>query len=118
IAFILKVLPDAKIQWRDVLAGSLTTCILFMLGKFLIGYYLSNSARVNAYGAAGSIILVLLWVYYSAIILYFGAEFTQVHARHHNRKIQPNKYAVWVEKNTVEKQLNTQINEHTTELKK
>ncbi|MBL7933504.1 MAG: YihY/virulence factor BrkB family protein [Bacteroidia bacterium] len=117
IASILKVLPDAKIQWRDVWAGSVTTCVLFMLGKFLIGYYLSHSASVSAYGAAGSIILVLLWVYYSAIILYFGAEFTQVYARHHNRKIQPNKYAVWVEKNTVEKQLNTQINEHTTELK-
>lgn len=116
IASILKVLPDAKIQWQDVWAGALITCALFMLGKFLIGYYLSHSTRVSAYGAAGSIILILLWVYYSAIILYFGAEFTQVYARHHNRKIQPNKYAVWVEKNTVEKQLNTQINEHTTAL--
>jgi len=117
-ASILKVLPDAKIEWRDVGVGAFTTCLLFLLGKFLIGFYLKNNARINAYGAAGSLILILLWVYYSAIILYFGAEFTQVYVRFKNRKIHPNKYAVWVEKNTVEKKLNTQINEHTTTLDK
>ncbi|PBQ32876.1 ribonuclease BN [Sphingobacteriaceae bacterium] len=113
-ASILKVLPDAKIHWRDVWTGAFTTCLLFLLGKFLIGYYLKHNSSITAYGAAGSLILILLWVYYSAIILYFGAEFTQVYVRHKNRKIEPNKYAVWVEKNTVEKKLNTQINEHTT----
>lgn len=115
-ACILKVLPDAKIEWRDVWVGSFTTCILFFIGKFLIGYYLKHNSAISAYGAAGSLILILLWVYYSAMILYFGAEFTQVYVRYKQRKILPNKYAVWVEKNIVEKKLNTQINEHTTPL--
>ncbi|MES2762640.1 MAG: YihY/virulence factor BrkB family protein [Bacteroidota bacterium] len=113
-ASILKVLPDAKIQWKDVWVGAFTTCLLFLLGKFLIGYYLKHNSSVSAYGAAGSMILILLWVYYSAIILYFGAEFTQVYVRYNKRKIEPNKYAVWVEKNEVEKKLNTQIDETTT----
>jgi len=117
-ASILKVLPDAKVEWRDVWVGAFTTCVLFLLGKFLIGYYLKHNSSISAYGAAGSLILILLWVYYSAIILYFGAEFTQVYVRFKKRKIEPNKYAVWVEKNTVEKKLNTQINEHTTTIDK
>ncbi len=113
-ASILKVLPDAKILWKDVWVGAFATSILFLFGKFLIGYYLKHNSSVSAYGAAGSMILILLWVYYSAIILYFGAEFTQVYVRYKERKIEPNKYAVWVEKNIIEKKLNTQINEHTT----
>ncbi len=113
-AAILKVLPDAKILWKDVWVGAFVTTLLFLLGKFLIGFYLKHNASISAYGAAGSMILILLWVYYSAIILYFGAEFTQVYVRYKDRRIQPNKYAVWVEKNVVEKKLNTQINEHTT----
>ena len=117
-ASILKVLPDAKIHWRDVWVGAFTTCLLFLLGKFLIGYYLKHNSSITAYGAAGSLILILLWVYYSAIILYFGAEFTQVYVNYKKRKIEPNKYAVWVEKNTVEKKLNTQVNDHTTTLDK
>jgi membrane protein len=115
-AAILKVLPDAKIAWRDVWVGAFVTCILFMIGKVVISYYLTTYARVDAYGAAGSIIVLLLWVYYSAIILYIGAEFTQVYVRFHKRKIEPNKYAVWIEKNTIERRLNTQINDHTTHL--
>ncbi len=117
-ASIFKVLPDAKIKLRDVWVGSFTTCILFLLGKFLISFYLKNNSGISAYGAAGSLLLVLLWVYYSAIILYFGAEFTQVYVRFRKRRIQPNKYAVWIEKNVVEKKLNTQINEHITKLDK
>lgn len=117
-ASILKVLPDAKIEWRDVWVGAFATCLLFLLGKFLIGYYLKHNTSINAYGAAGSMILLLLWVYYSAMILYFGAEFTQVYVRFKNRKIQPNKYAVWIEKNTVEKKLNTQVHDHTTTIDK
>ncbi len=117
-ASILKVLPDAKIEWRDVWVGAFTTCLLFLFGKFLIGYYLKHNESISAYGAAGALILILLWVYYSAIILYFGAEFTQVYVRYKKRKIDPNKYAVWVEKNTVEKKLNTQIDEHTTTIDK
>lgn len=113
-ASILKVLPDAKILWKDIWVGAFVTSVLFFIGKFAIGYYLEHNSSISAYGAAGSLILILLWVYYSAIILYFGAEFTQVYVRHKKRKIEPNRYAVWVEKNTVEKKFNTQINDHTT----
>lgn len=108
-AFIFKVLPDAKILWKDVWTGAIVTTVLFILGKFVIGYYLSHTSQISAYGTAGSLIIVLLWVYYSAIILYFGAEFTQVYAKHHGRAIEPNKYATWIEKDLVEKQYNTQI---------
>ncbi|HET6226876.1 MAG TPA: YihY/virulence factor BrkB family protein [Bacteroidia bacterium] len=109
-AFIFKVLPDAKLLWRDVWVGAFVTTILFVLGKFAISYYLSTNKQITAYGAAGSLIIILLWVYYSAIILYFGAEFTQVYAHHHGRSIAPNKYAIWIEKDIVEKKFNTQIN--------
>jgi membrane protein len=111
-AAILKVLPDAKIEWRDVWVGAFATCILFLIGKVLISYYLTTYSLISAYGAAGSMIVILLWVYYSAMILYLGAEFTQVYVRFHKRKIAPNKYAVWVEKNTVERKLNTLVNDH------
>jgi membrane protein len=115
-AAILKVLPDAKLEWRDVWVGSFVTCVLFLIGKVLISYYLTTYSMITAYGAAGSMIVLLLWVYYSAIILYFGAEFTQVYVRYHKRRIQPNKYAVWVEKNTIERKLNTQVHDHRTTL--
>lgn len=108
-AFVLKVLPDARIRWKDIWVGAMVTSLLFLVGKVLISYYLSQNTRISAYGAAGSLILILLWVYYSAIILYFGAEFTKVYVQFRNRKIEPNKYAVWVEKNTVEKQWNTPV---------
>jgi membrane protein len=93
---IFKVLPDARIQWRDVFMGSITTALLFMIGKFAIGLYLGRSHIGNSYGAAGSIIIILLWVYYSATILYFGATFTRVYSRHKGRDIYPNEYAVWI----------------------
>jgi membrane protein len=112
-AFIFKVLPDAKILWKDVWIGAVVTAVFFLLGKLLISYYLSHNKQISAYGAAGSLIVILLWVYYSAIILYFGAEFTHVYARHHGRAIAPNKYAVWVEKNIVEKKLNTEVHNKT-----
>ena len=79
-AVIYKVLPDAKISWKDALVGSSFTAVLFLIGKFLISYYLGSSNSVNTYGAAASIIILLSWVYYTAIILYFGAEFTKVYA--------------------------------------
>ncbi len=94
---IFKVLPDAKIKWRDVLTGAITTALLFMLGKFLISFYLGTKNIGNTYGAAGSIILILLWVYYSAIILYFGAAFTKNYAQFKGRRIYPNDYAVWTQ---------------------
>lgn len=94
---IFKILPDAKIKWRDVLTGAVTTSLLFMLGKFGITFYLGTKNIGNTYGAAGSIIIVLLWVYYSAIILYFGAAFTKNYAHCRGRRIYPNDYAVWIE---------------------
>lgn len=101
---IFKVLPDAKIKWKAVRAGAITTTILFMLGRFLIGYYLGHTRMSSAYGAAGSIIIILLWVYYSSVILYFGAAFTRVYAIHHNMHIYPSRYAVWVEQIEVDNQ--------------
>ena len=98
----LKFLPDAKIKWRHVRAGAFTTAVLFLAGKFLIGYYLGHSKLSSAYGAAGSVIVILLWVYYSAIILYFGAEFTRAYAIHTGSQIYPNDYAVWVRQIEVE----------------
>ena len=99
---IFKVLPDARIQWGHVRAGAFTTAILFMAGKFLIGLYLGHSKLSTAYGTAGSIIVMLLWVYYSAMILYFGAVFTHVYATHSGSRIYPNSYAVWVQEIEIE----------------
>ena len=82
-AAIYKVLPDKRLAWRDVLVGAVATALLFTLGKFLIGLYIGSSAIASSYGAAGALILVLLWVYYSAQIFLLGAEFTKVYASHH-----------------------------------
>lgn len=101
---IFKVLPDAKIKWRAVRAGAFFTAVFFMLGKFLISYYLGHNKMTSAYGAAGSIIVILLWVYYSAVILYFGAAFTRVFSINNNMNIFPSQYAVWVEQVEVENQ--------------
>ena len=95
---IFKVLPDAKIEWRHVRVGAFTTAFFFMAGKFLISYYLGHSQMTTAYGTTGSIIVVLLWVYCSAMILYFGAAFTRQYAIEMGSNIYPNRYAVWVEK--------------------
>ena len=101
-SIIFRVLPDGKVAWRDTLVGAIFTAILFMIGKSLIGLYLGNSEVSTTYGAAGSIIIILLWVYYSAIILYFGAEFTKVYSYTYGRKIIANDYAVHIEKEEVE----------------
>ncbi|KAA2244634.1 YihY/virulence factor BrkB family protein [Chitinophaga agrisoli] len=103
-AVIFKVLPDARIRWKDVIVGAIATAILFMLGKFGIGLYLGASKVGSTYGAAGSIVIILLWVYYSAAILYFGAEFTRVHVQHFGERIYPNDYAVWVKQVEVEEE--------------
>ena len=95
-AVIFKVLPDARIRWRDVIVGSITTSFLFMSGKSALNYYLNSSNITSSYGAAGSLIVILLWVYYSAAILYFGATFTRVYARFKGSDIYPNDYAVWI----------------------
>ncbi len=90
-AAIYKVLPDADVEWRQVWVGAATTALLFTVGKTLLGWYLANAG--SAYGAAGSLIVFLLWVYYSAQILFFGAEFTQVYARNQGQAIQPDEGA-------------------------
>lgn len=99
---IFKILPDARIKWKHTRVGAFTTAALFMIGKFLIGYYLGHSKLSSSYGAAGSVILILLWVYYSAMILYFGAIFTHVYVVHTGSRIYPNDYAVWVQEIEVE----------------
>lgn len=91
---IYKVVPDVKIAWRDVWVGALVTAFLFTVGKFAIGLYLGNSAPGSTYGAAGSLIVLLLWVYYSAQILFFGAEFTQVYANRFGSRIVADEDAV------------------------
>jgi len=95
-SLMFKILPDAKIRWKDVFFGGFITAVFFTLGKFAIGFYLGKSNLTTLYGAAGSIIIIMLWVYYSSIILYLGAEFTKVHANLYGRKIQPNEYAEWI----------------------
>lgn len=100
---IFKVLPDAKIAWKDVRAGAFFTACLFMLGRFLIGLYIDYSGTGSAYGAAGSLIIILVWVYYTAAILYFGAEFTKVYAEYTGARIEPADYAVYVEQFEKEK---------------
>ena len=94
---IFKVLPDAKIAWKDVRAGAIFTALLFMLGRYIIGLYIETTAAGSPYGAAGSIIVILLWVYYTAAILYIGAEFTRVYADFAGKRIEPADYAVYVE---------------------
>jgi membrane protein len=88
-ALIYQVLPDADIAWRDVWLGSGLTAVLFLLGNYLISLYLGWSNVTTAYGAAGSLVVLLLWVYYSAQIFLFGAEFTQVYARRQGKAIEP-----------------------------
>lgn len=100
---IFKVLPDAKIAWKDVRMGAFFTACLFMLGRFLIGMYIETTSTGSAYGAAGSIIVILVWVYYTAAILYIGAEFTRVYADFIGAKIEPASYAVYVEQREVER---------------
>ena len=92
-ALIYKYLPDVKIRWKDVWVGAIITALLFTIGKFLIGLYLGHGSLGSAYGAAGSLIVFLAWVFYSAQILLFGAEFTQVYARKYGQKIRPDSHA-------------------------
>lgn len=82
-ALIYKFLPQIKLEWRDVIIGAAMTSALFAIGRFLLGWYLGRSSTASAYGAAGSFVLILVWIYYSAQIVLFGAEFTQVYARRH-----------------------------------
>lgn len=93
-ALIYKVLPDVKITWKDVWVGAAMTSVLFTIGKFLLGLYLGNGSFGSSYGAAGSLVIILAWVYYAAQILFFGAEFTQVYARRYGSRIVADENAI------------------------
>jgi membrane protein len=99
-AAIFKFLPDARIRWREVWTGAFVTAVLFVVGKFGIGFYLGQSNPGSAYGAAGSLAVILLWMYLSAMILLIGAEFTQVWARRFGKRIEPSKGAVRMVRST------------------
>lgn len=102
-AMLFKVLPDATIKWKNVWVGSIVTTILFTVGKYLIGFYLGNSSLNTAYGAAGSLVIILVWVYYSTVIVLFGAELTSVYAKEKGSEIMPYSNAVKVQLVEVEK---------------
>lgn len=107
-AIIFKFLPDVKIRWKDVRYGAFFTAILFMIGRYLIGLYVEFSATsFSAYGAAGSLIVILVWIYYTAAILYMGAEFTQVYAEARGCRIEPAEYAVAIRQTEVEVEVKT-----------
>jgi membrane protein len=99
-ASIFKVLPDVRIAWRDVSVGAIITALLFTLGKHLIGLYLGNGGISSVYGVAGSLIVLMAWVYYSAQIFLIGAEFTQVYASRFGSKLEPKAGAEWTEEHS------------------
>ena len=107
-AAIFKVLPDAKVEWRDVWAGAAVTALLFNVGRVLIGVYLGRTSVSESYGAAGSLVAIIVWVYYSANILFLGAEFTQAYAKKHGSRIVPNGHAVAVPSSAEARKLATE----------
>ncbi|MFD2286021.1 YihY family inner membrane protein [Pedobacter petrophilus] len=109
---IFKVLPDVVIKWKSAIIGALFTAVLFSLGKYLIGIYIEKGNPGSAFGAASSIIVILLWIYYTSIILYFGAEFTQAYAEKFDGGISPSKYAVFTKITIVEKQVDVLPPQH------
>jgi membrane protein len=100
---IFKVLPDVKIKWKDVRSGAIFTAILFILGQYIISLYIQYTAQGSVYGTAGSLIVILVWIYYTAAILYIGAEFTQVYAEARGSHIEPADYAVVIQQTEVER---------------
>jgi len=102
-AIIFKIFPNVTTRWRDIWIGAVLTAILFLIGKYALGIYLGSSTAASAYGAASSLITLLLWVYYSSQILLFGAEFTQVYANRSGADIEPDKYSVRIERKEIER---------------
>lgn len=102
-AAIFKILPDAEVEWRDVWLGAFVTSLLFVIGKFVIGLYLGRSAPGDAFGAAGALAIILVWIYYAGMIVLFGAEFTQAWAERRGAAIRPEKGAIRVEMKEVTK---------------
>ncbi|MBA3681909.1 MAG: YihY/virulence factor BrkB family protein [Bacteroidetes bacterium] len=103
-ALMFKILPDAKVKWRDVWIGAMATTLLFILGKFGLGIYFAKANPGSTYGAAGSIVLIMLWVSYSCMILFFGAEFTKQYAVHFGREIEPKRGAEIISDDQKEKE--------------
>lgn len=106
--FIFKTLPDVKIYWKQVWKGAFLTSLLFVIAKAVIGIYLGNNRMATLYGAAGSVIILMLWIYFNAAIFYFGAEFTRANAEYNGEKIIPNKYAEYTEKRLYEELKNSE----------
>jgi membrane protein len=102
-AIIFKVLPDATVKWKDVWAGSITTAVLFNLGKYLISFYINKANVGSTYGTAGSFVIFLIWIYFSSLILYFGAEFTKAWAIKYRQGISASPYAIVIGKEEVER---------------
>jgi membrane protein len=98
IAMVYRLLPDVRLDWRDVWIGAVTTSVLFGVGKFLIGLYLGHASIGSSYGAAGSLVVFLVWVYYSSLIMFLGAEVTFVYAQHRRRRVHPTEHAVTVDR--------------------
>ncbi|HKP64450.1 MAG TPA: YihY/virulence factor BrkB family protein [Polyangiales bacterium] len=96
-ALIFKVVPDVEMRWRDVWVGSFVTAALFNVGKYALGFYLGRSTVASSYGAAGSVVALVVWVYYSSQLVFLGAEFTQVFARRFGAQIRPSKNAMFVD---------------------
>jgi membrane protein len=118
-SIVFKVLPDAEIRWKDVIAGSIVTTVLFLLGKFAISFYISQAQIGSTYGPAGSLIVLIIWIYYSSMILFYGAEFTKAYAMEYGAAIHPAKYAVAIEQVEKEKEnISLQQNEVHKEAKK
>ncbi len=114
---IFKILPDAKIRWKNIIVGAITTALLFMIGKSVITFYLSTSDVSSTYGAAGSIVIIMLWVYYSAIILYFSAILTKVYAQISGYTIYPSEYAVFIKEIEIENKESLQNQSDTKKIK-
>ncbi|WP_205510703.1 YihY/virulence factor BrkB family protein [Longitalea arenae] len=111
-AIIFKVLPAAYISWREVWPGALATALLFIIGRFLISFYISKSDLGSTYGAAGSLVVLLVWVYYSSLILYFGAEFTRAYVGRFGAGIRPKPFAFVAEEQTAANKKNVQSREY------
>ena len=109
---IFKVLPDVDLRWKSAIIGALFTALLFSLGKYVIGIYIEKGNPGSAFGAASSIIVILLWIYYTSIILYFGAEFTQAYAEKYDGGIRPSKYAVHTQITIVEQKVDVLPPQH------
>jgi membrane protein len=114
---IFKVLPDVNLKWKSAIIGALFTALLFSLGKYAIGIYIEKGNPGSAFGAASSIIVILLWIYYTSIILYFGAEFTQAYAEKYDGGIRPSKYAVHTKITIVEEKVDVLPPQHPEETK-